>query len=301
MVTHRRQFNAASQRSHTGEPPTRHIFSSRRAAVRAHPISKDGVRRRPPRPPHAPSGGVPLGQTGGVRAQAPVQHREPNSPQMRVLPPAPKPEQTMARGLRHAGESTRTTAAGGRRACAFACVAQPPRHRLLWFGGGGEDSHLRTVGLSVLNWGLCANPTSLAERHAAAGGVRRPRGTAANPILRYRMGPHGGPPAAENVACWGLSCVTPLARRVKLAPVCDQPQPRPAPPGRWGCERRPGERARDAILCVRMPSYNIENGQVGLRPCVPDRPSKILLARAGVDPVLLPPLVWCVRFIYLFY
>ena len=108
--------------------------------------------------------------------------------------------------------------------------------RLLWFGGGGEDSHVRTAGLSVLNWRLCANPTSLAERHAAAGGVRRPRGTAANPILRYRMGPHGGPSAAENVACWGLSCVTPLARRVKLAPVCDQPQPRQAPPGRWGCE-----------------------------------------------------------------
>ena len=33
-----------------------------------------------------------------------------------------------------------------------------------------------------------------------------------------------------------LSCVTPLARRVKVAPVCDQPQPRQAPPGRWGCE-----------------------------------------------------------------
>ena len=95
---------------------------------------------------------------------------------------------------------------------------------------------MRTVGLSVLNWRLCANHISLAERHAAAGGVRRPRGTAANPILRYRMGPHGGPSAAENVACWGLSCVTPLARRVKLAPVCDQPQPRQAPPGRWGCE-----------------------------------------------------------------
>ena len=94
LVTHRRHFNAASQRSHTGEPPTCHIFSSRRAAVRAHSVSKNGVRRRPPRPSHAPSGGVPLGQTGGVRAQAPVQHREPNSPQMRVLPPAPKPEQT---------------------------------------------------------------------------------------------------------------------------------------------------------------------------------------------------------------
>ena len=99
LVTHRRQFNTASQRNHTGEPPTRHIFSSRRAAVRAHPISKDGVHRRPPRPPHAPSGGVPLGQTGGVRAQAPVQHREPNSPHMRVLPSAPKPEQTP--GVRH--------------------------------------------------------------------------------------------------------------------------------------------------------------------------------------------------------
>ena len=87
-------------------------FQQQTAAVRAHSVSKNGVRRRPPRPSHAPSGGVPLGQTGGVRAQAPVQHREPNSPQMRVLPPAPKPEQTP--GLRHVGESTRTTAAGGR-------------------------------------------------------------------------------------------------------------------------------------------------------------------------------------------
>ena len=113
-------------------------------------------------------------------------------------------------------------------------VAHPLASALVW--GRGEDSHLRTVGLSVLNWGLCANPTSLAERHAAAGGVRRPWGTAADPILRYRMGPHRGPSAAENVACWGLSCVTPLARRVKVAPVCDQPQPRQAPPGRWGCE-----------------------------------------------------------------
>ena len=99
LVTHRRHFNAASQRSHTGEPPTRHIFSSRRAAVRAHSISKNGVRRRPPRPSHAPSGGVPLGQTGGGRAQAPVQHREPNSPQMRVLPPPPN--QSRRRGVRH--------------------------------------------------------------------------------------------------------------------------------------------------------------------------------------------------------
>ena len=99
MVTHRRHFNAASQRSHTGEPPTRHVFSSRRAAVRAHSVSKNGVRRRPPRPSHAPSGGVPLGQTGGVRAQAPVQHREPNSPQMRVLPPPPN--QSRRRGVRH--------------------------------------------------------------------------------------------------------------------------------------------------------------------------------------------------------
>ena len=112
---------------------------------------------------------------------------------------------------------------------------RPPASALVC-RGGGEDSHLRTVGLSVLNWGLCANPTSLAERHAAAGGVRRPWGTAADPILRCRMGPHRGPSAAENVACWGLSCVTPLARRVKVAPVCDQPQPRQAPPGRWGCE-----------------------------------------------------------------
>ena len=99
LVTHRRHFNAASQRSHTGEPPTRHIFSSRRVAVRAHPIFQDGVRRRPPRPPHAPSGSVPLGQTGGVRAQAPVQHREPNSPQMRVLPPPQN--QSRRRGVRH--------------------------------------------------------------------------------------------------------------------------------------------------------------------------------------------------------
>ena len=127
-----------------------------------------------------------------------------------------------------------STAAGGRRACAFAYVAHPPASALVW--GRGEDSHLRTVGLLCVELALVANPTSLAERHAAAGGVRRPWGTAANPILRYRMGPHGGPSAAENVACWGLSCVTPLARRVKVAPVCDQPQPRQAPPGRWGCE-----------------------------------------------------------------
>ena len=101
LVTHRRHFNAASQRSHTGESPTCHIFSSRRAAVRAHSVSKNGVRRRPPRPSHAPSGGVPLGQTGGARAQAPVQHREPNSPQMRVLPPPPN--QSRRRGVRHVG------------------------------------------------------------------------------------------------------------------------------------------------------------------------------------------------------
>ena len=94
LVTHRRHFNAASQRSHTGEPPTCHIFSSRRAAVRAHSISKNGVRRRPPRPPHAPSGSVPLGQTGGVRDKHQFNTEKPNSPQMRVLPPAPKPEQT---------------------------------------------------------------------------------------------------------------------------------------------------------------------------------------------------------------
>ena len=94
LVTHRRHFNAASQRSHTGEPPTCHIFSSRRAAVRAHSISKNGVRRRPPRPSHAPSGGVPLGQTGGVRDKRQFNTEKPNSPQMRVLPPAPKPEQT---------------------------------------------------------------------------------------------------------------------------------------------------------------------------------------------------------------
>ena len=94
LVTHRRHFNAASQRSHTGEPPTCHIFSSRRAAVRAHSVSKNGVRRRPPRPSHAPSGGVPLGQTGGVRDKRQFNTEKPNSPQMRVLPPAPKPEQT---------------------------------------------------------------------------------------------------------------------------------------------------------------------------------------------------------------
>ena len=87
-------------------------FQQQTAAVRAHSVSKNGVRRRPPRPSHAPSGGVPLGQTGGVRAQAPVQHREPNSPQMRVLPPRPgKPEQTPGAAY---GESKRTTAAGGR-------------------------------------------------------------------------------------------------------------------------------------------------------------------------------------------
>ncbi len=80
-----------------------------------------------------------------------------------------------------------STAAGGRRAFAFAIRGAPPAagaaSALVW--GRGEDSHVRTVGLSVLNWGLRASPTSLAERHAAAGGVRRPRGTAANPILRY--------------------------------------------------------------------------------------------------------------------
>ena len=76
-------------------------------------IEEYGVRRRPPRPSHAPSGGVPLVQTGGVRAHAPVQHREPNSPQMRVLPPPPT--QSRRRGVRHTyGKSKRTTAAGGR-------------------------------------------------------------------------------------------------------------------------------------------------------------------------------------------
>ena len=106
LVTHRRHFNAASQRSHTGEPPTRHIFSSRRAAVRAHPISKDGVRRRPPRPPHAPSGGVPLGQTGGVRDKRQFNTEKPNSPQMRVLPPAPA-NQSRRRGPRMAKANAR--------------------------------------------------------------------------------------------------------------------------------------------------------------------------------------------------
>ena len=100
LVTHRRHFNAASQRSHTGEPPTRHIFSSRRAAVSAHSISKNGVRRRPPRPPHAPSGSVPLGQTGGVRDKRQFNTEKPNSPQMRVLPPAPA-NQSRRRGVRH--------------------------------------------------------------------------------------------------------------------------------------------------------------------------------------------------------
>ena len=96
LVTHRRHFNAASQRSRTGEP-TRHIFSSRRAAVRPHPIEGWG----PPPSPAAssrPQRRRAARQTGGVRAQAraqaPVQHREPTSPQMRVLLPAPKPEQT---------------------------------------------------------------------------------------------------------------------------------------------------------------------------------------------------------------
>ena len=125
----------------------------------------------------------------------------------------------------------------GRRRPSCVCFrhTRPPASALVC-RGGGEDSHLRTVGLLCVELALVANPTSLAERHAAAGGVRRPWGTAADPILRYRMGPHRGPSAAENVACWGLSCVTPLARRVKVAPVCDQPQPRQAPPGRWGCE-----------------------------------------------------------------
>ena len=106
LVTHRRHFNAASQRSHTGEPPTRHIFSSRRAAVRAHSISKNGVRRRPPRPPHAPSGSVPLGQTGGVRDKRQFNTEKPNSPQMRVLPPAPA-NQSRRRGPRMAKANAR--------------------------------------------------------------------------------------------------------------------------------------------------------------------------------------------------
>ena len=102
LVTHRRHFNAASQRSHTGEPPTRHIFSSRRAAVRAHSISKNGVRRRPPRPSHAPSGGVPLGQTGGVCAQAPVQHSTQRAQQSANESPPPRPQtRADARGVRH--------------------------------------------------------------------------------------------------------------------------------------------------------------------------------------------------------
>ena len=106
LVTHRRHFNAASQRSHTGEPPTRHIFSSRRAAVRAHSTSKNGVRRRPPRPPHAPSGSVPLGQTGGVRDKRQFNTEKPNSPQMRVLPPAPA-NQSRRRGPRMAKANAR--------------------------------------------------------------------------------------------------------------------------------------------------------------------------------------------------
>ena len=151
-----------------------------------------------------------------------------------LTPPLPSPQ---AATDGHPRLERRQRLNGRRRpscVCFRAYVAHPPASALVW--GRGEDSHLRTVGLSMLNWGLCANPTSLDERHAAAGGVRRPWGTAADPILRYRMGPHRGPSAAENVACWGLSCVTPLARRVKVAPVCDQPQPRQAPPGRWGCE-----------------------------------------------------------------
>ena len=133
LVTHRRHFNAASQRSHTGEPPTRHIFSSRRAAVRAHSVSKNGVRRRPPRPSHAPSGGVPLGQTGGVRAQAPVQHREPNSPQMRVLPPPPN--QSRRRGVRHVWR--KQTHDGRRRPlsrCRRSSLVCPSVRRRLWRG-----------------------------------------------------------------------------------------------------------------------------------------------------------------------
>jgi len=113
-----------------------------------------------------------------------------------LTPPLPSPQ-----GGDGLTSKARTAAAAQRPPAAVVRVLSPtwrtPR-RLLWFGGGGEDSHLRTVGLSVLNWGLCANPTSLAERHAAAGGVRRPWGTAADPILRYRMGPHRGPSAADN-------------------------------------------------------------------------------------------------------
>ena len=54
----------------------------------------------------------------------------------------------------------------GRRRPSCVCFrhTRPPASALVC-RGGGEDSHVRTVGLSVLNWRLCANPTSLAERH----------------------------------------------------------------------------------------------------------------------------------------
>ena len=134
LVTHRRHFNAASQRSHTGEPPTRHIFSSRRAAVRAHSTSKNGVRRRPPRPPHAPSGSVPLGQTGGVRDKRQFNTEKPNSPQMRVLPPPPN--QSRRRGVRHVWQ--KQTHDGRRRPLSAAAVRaldvspSPPVARGQW-------------------------------------------------------------------------------------------------------------------------------------------------------------------------
>ena len=91
----------------TQESPQHATFSSRRAAVRAHPISKDGVRRRPPRPPHAP----PAAACRSARLMWFAHKRQfntespPNSPHMRVLPSAPmKPDRADAGGCATYGE-----------------------------------------------------------------------------------------------------------------------------------------------------------------------------------------------------
>ena len=99
------------------------------------------------------------------------------------------------------------------------------------FGAGG--------GLSFADcWALCVELGLVREPHQSGRAARRrwgrekAVGDGGGPHSSIQNGPSPRPSAAENVACWGLSCVTPLARRVKVAPVCDQPQPRQAPPGR---------------------------------------------------------------------
>ena len=93
LVTHRRHFNAASQRSHTGEPPTRHIFSSRRAAVRAHSIEEWG-------PPPSPTAFSRPQRRRAARPDWWGSRTSPSSTQRAQQsanespPPAPKPEQT---------------------------------------------------------------------------------------------------------------------------------------------------------------------------------------------------------------